>query len=107
MHAFISMLPRMHTQTKDMVLRHFRPSFAGCCRERRRSLTMAAAAASPPQSSRDYLAPSLARQCRLPEQSRELRVCSLSVVVVMMLTNCSSCGALCTMKCEMRARSEF
>jgi hypothetical protein len=52
---------------------------------------------------------SLSRECRLPEQSRELRVCSLCVAVIMMLTNCSSCGALCTMKCEMRARalSEF
>ncbi len=56
MHAFISMLPRTHTQTKDMVLSDFRPSLAGFCRERRRSLTMAAAA-SPPQSSRDNLAP--------------------------------------------------
>jgi hypothetical protein len=105
MHDFISMLPRTHTQTKDMVLIDFRPSLAGFCRERRRSLTMAASCFSSSKLSRQSRFLSFSRDCRLPEQSRELRVCSLLVAVVMMLTNCSSCGALCTMKCEMRARA--
>jgi hypothetical protein len=105
MHAFISMLPHRHTQTKDMVLRDFRSSLACCCRERRRSLTMAAAAFSSTKLSRQSSSLSLAGMSFARTIKRAPSMLSLCVALVMMLTNCSSCGALCTMKCEMRARA--